>query len=186
MQQTAGYAGTSRSEDASLIRRSLAGDRLAARQLHQRYASVTTAFLRKLGTRPDEMEDACQEVFLQFFRHLAGFRGEAELKTWLYRLCITEARRVRRRRKIGAALAAVLRAEPPSDAVPPAHRSDTTIHALVKRALDRMEPEQRLAFILFEVEGFTGREVAEIAGRSLPSTFRRLYGAQRVLRETLS
>lgn len=175
-----------RNTDADLIRRSLAGDRVAARELHRQYAPVATAFLRKLGTRPDEMEDAGQEVFLQFFRHLPGFRGEAELKTWLYRLCITEARRVRRRRKVGAALAAVLRSEPPSRAIAPAFRSDATIQALVKRALDRMEPEQRLAFILFEIEGFTGKQVAKIAGSSLPSTFRRLYGAQRVLRAVLS
>jgi len=175
-----------RDADAGLIRRSLAGDHAAARELHAHYLPIATAFLRKLGIRPDEMEDAAQEVFLQFFRHLAGFRGEAELKTWLYRLCMTEARRVRRRRKIGAALAAVLRNEPPSDAIPPALRSDVTIQALVKRALDRMEPEQRLAFMLFEVSGFTGREVAEVSGRSLPSTFRRLYGAQRALREILS
>ena len=48
-----------------------------------------------------------------------------------------------------------------------------------------MEPEQRRAFILFEVEGRTGKEVAEIARRSLPSTFRRLYEARRVLKDTL-
>lgn len=174
-----------RARDARLIRCTLAGDRVAARELHKRYLPVAAAFLGKLGVRPDESEDACQEVFLQFFRHLAAFRGEAELKTWLFRLCMTEARRVRRRRKVGAALAAVLRSQPPTFTVPPAARSDATIQALVNRALDRMEPEQRLAFILFEVEGCTGREVAEIAGRSLPSTFRRLYGAERMLRETL-
>ncbi len=186
MQASATQPPSRRDADAGLIRRSLAGDRAAARALHSHYVPVATAFLRKLGARPDELEDACQEVFLQFFRHLAGFRGEAELKTWLFRLCITEARRVRRRRKIGAALAAVLRNEPPNHAIPPALRSDATIQALVKRALDRMEPEQRLAFILFEVQGYTGREVAEIAGHSLPATFRRLYGAQRVLRAVLS
>jgi len=175
-----------READARLIRRCLAGDRAAACELHRQYVPVATAFLRKLGTRREEIEDACQEVFLQFFRHLASFRGEAELKTWLFRLCITEARRVRRRRKVGAALAAVLRCEPPNHASAPAQRSDATIQALVKRALDRMEPEQRLAFILFEVQGLTGKEVAQIAGHSLPSTFRRLYGAQRVLRDMLS
>ena len=186
MHALATQASSRRDADAGLIRRKLAGDRAAARELHRQYLPAATAFLRKLGTQPDELDDAVQEVFLQFFRHLAGFRGEAELKTWLYRLCMTEARRVRRRRKIGAALAAVLRDEPRNDTVPPALRSDATIQALVKRALDRMEPEERLAFILFELQGFTGKQVAEIAGRSLPSTFRRLYGAQRVLRETLS
>lgn len=186
MEELGGKTRARRATDERLIRSSVAGDRVATRELHRRYLPVATAFLRKLGTRPDESEDACQEVFLQFFRHLAAFRGEAELKTWLYRLCMTEARRVRRRRQVGAALAAVLRSQPRTLTVPPAARSDATIQALVQRALDRMEPEQRLAFILFEVEGYTGREVAGIAGRSLPSTFRRLYGAERLLRETLS
>jgi RNA polymerase sigma-70 factor (ECF subfamily) len=172
--------------DARLIQRSLTGDRQAARDLHRHYLPIASSFLRKLGTRAEELEDAGQEVFLQFFRHLASFRGEAELKTWLYRLCITEARRVRRRRKLGDALAALLRQEPPSRTVPPVLRSEATIGELVRRALDRMQPEQRETFILFEIEGLTGRQVAEIGRRSLPSTFRRLYEAQRVLHETLA
>ena len=56
---------------------------------------------------------------------------------------------------------------------------------LIARAIDRMAPAQRDAFIHFEVEGMTGKEVARINGASLPATFRRLYEAQRVLRETL-
>ena len=56
---------------------------------------------------------------------------------------------------------------------------------LVARALDRMAPAQREAFIRFEVQGMTGKEVARINGSSLPATFRRLYEAQRVVRETL-
>jgi len=171
--------------DADLIHRSVAGDRAAARDLHAEYAPIAVAFLRRLGTRPDEIEDACQEVFLRFFRHLAAFRGEALLKTWLFRLCATEARRVRRRRKLAAALAMSLEREPATRTVPPAIWSEGTIQLMVKRALDRMAPEQRDAFILFQVEGLTGKEVARIRRRSLPATFRRLYEAQRVVRETL-
>jgi RNA polymerase sigma-70 factor (ECF subfamily) len=168
-----------------LIRRSVAGDRAAARHLHAAYAPIAIAFLRRLGTRPDEIEDACQDVFLRFFRHLAAFRGEAELKTWLFRLCATEARRIRRRRQIAATLAVSLQREPATRAVPPAVRTDATIQSMVARALDRMAPDQRQAFILFELEGLTGKEVARIGRRSLPSTFRRLYAAQRVVRDTL-
>jgi len=171
--------------DADLIHRSVAGDHAAARDLHNEYAPIAIAFLRRLGTRPDEIEDACQEVFLRFFRHLAAFRGEALLKTWLFRLCATEARRVRRRRKLAAALAMSLEREPATRTVPPAIWSEGTIQLMVKRALDRMAPEQRDAFILFQVEGLTGKEVARIRRRSLPATFRRLYEAQRVVRETL-
>src|SRR4051812_34932305 len=166
-----------------LIRRSLAGDRAAARDLHRHYYPIVTSFLRKLGTRPTELEDATQDVFIRFFRHLGSFRGEAELKTWIFRLCITEARRARRRRHVAGALAAVLRREPPEEAVAPALRSEATVHELARHALERMDAEQRLAFVLFEIEGLTGREVAEVSGKSLASTFRRLYEAQRLFKE---
>jgi RNA polymerase sigma-70 factor (ECF subfamily) len=143
------------------------------------------AFLRKLGIRRDEIDDALQDVFLQFFRYLAGFRAEAELKTWLFRLCVSEARRTRRRRKSGIVLGDRLRGQPVNDVVPPASRSEQTIQELVKRAVDRMPADQRQAFILFELDGLTGKEVAKIGGRSLPSTLRRRYEAQRVVQETL-
>ena len=146
---------------------------------------MAIAFLRRLGTQPGEIEDACQEVFLRFFRHLAAFRGEAELKTWLFRLCVTEARRARRRRRLAALVVGLLQREPTTRAVPPAIWSDATMQKLIARALDRMAPAQREAFIRFEVQGMTGKEVARINGSSLPATFRRLYEAQRVVRETL-
>jgi len=171
--------------DAELIHRSLAGDAAAARDLHSEYAPVAVAFLRRLGTRPEEIEDACQEVFLCFFRHLGAFRGEAELKTWLFRLCATEARRTRRKRQVAALVVGLLQREPTTRAVPPAVRSDTTIQKMIARAVDRMAPAQRDAFIRFEIQGLTGKEVARINGASVPATFRRLYEAQRAVRETL-
>jgi RNA polymerase sigma-70 factor (ECF subfamily) len=143
------------------------------------------AFLRKLGIRRDEIDDALQDVFLQFFRYLAGFRAEAELKTWLFRLCVSEARRTRRRRQSGIVLGDRLRGQPVNDVVPPVSRSEQTIQELVKRAVDRMPADQRQAFILFELDGLTAKEVAKVGGRSLPSTLRRRYEAQRVVQETL-
>jgi RNA polymerase sigma-70 factor, ECF subfamily len=183
----AGKAGGSprRHSDAELIHRSLEGDCLAARDLHRAYAPIAAAFLRKLGIRRDELDDACQEVFLQFFRYLPSFRAQAELKTWLFRLCVTQARRSRRRRESGTALAALLQCQRTENEVPPASRSDATILELVKRAVDRMRPDQRQAFILFELDGLTGKEVAKIGGRSIPATLRRRYEAQRVVQEVL-
>jgi RNA polymerase sigma-70 factor (ECF subfamily) len=174
-----------RSVDTELIRATLAGDRAAARELHRHYYPIVASFLRKLGVLPHDLEDACQEVFTQFFRYVGGFRGEAELKTWVFRLCVTEARRGRRRRRVAAALAGVLRREPPEDTVPAPVTSDRTIHDLAKGALDRMDQDQRLAFVLFEIEGLTGREAAEIAGKTMAAMFRRLYEAQRIFCETL-
>ena len=174
-----------RSVDTELIRATLAGDRAAARELHRHYYPIVASFLRKLGALPHDLEDACQEVFTQFFRYVGGFRGEAELKTWVFRLCVTEARRARRRRRMAAALDGVLRREPSEDTVPAPVTSDRTIHDLAKGALDRMDPDQRLAFVLFEIEGLTGREAAEISGKTMAAMFRRLYEAQRIFCEAL-
>ena len=174
-----------RAMDGELIRRTLAGEAGAARALHRHYYPIASSFLRKLGARPSEIEDTCQEVFMQFFRCLRSFRGQAELKTWLYRLCVTEARRARRRRRIGAALAAVLRWEPREETIPAALRSEATIQALVERALDRMGPGHRLVFVLFEMEGLPGKEVAELARCPEATMWRRLHDARRVFRETL-
>ena len=59
------------------------------------------------------------------------------------------------------------------------------VQALVKRAVDRMQPDQRQAFILFELDGLTGKQVAKIGGRSLPTTLRQRYEAQRVVQAIL-
>ena len=142
--------------------------------------------MRKLGVLPHDLEDAGQEVFTQFFRYVGGFRGEAELKTWVFRLCVTEARRGRRRRRLarGAGGGAEARAAR-GDRARAGDERPCTIHDLAKGALDRMDPDQRLAFVLFEIEGLTGREAAEIAGKTMAAMFRRLYEAQRIFRETL-
>ena len=81
----------------SLVGRCVSGEADAWRALHGRYHPIVAAYLRRLGVREGELEDACQEVFLQTFRYLPAFRGDAQLPTWLYRLCVTEARKARQR-----------------------------------------------------------------------------------------
>lgn len=176
-----------RATDRDLIAACVGGDGEAARTLHERYYGVAFAFLRKLGTRPGEIEDACQEVFLRFFRYLPTFRGEAELKTWLYRLCITEARSARRRRRIGQVLEVLLiqrRAEA-SEQIPAAGRTDATLARLCSAALDRMGEGLRLVFVLYEMEGLSGKQIAEIAGCPEATVWRRLHDARRLFRAAL-
>ena len=174
----------SRLPDRELIAACVGGDGEAARELHVRYHGIASAFLRKLGTRPGEVEDACQEVFLRFFRYLPSFRGEAELKTWLYRLCITEARRARRRGRIGRVLEVLLvqRRSDESHQVPAAARSDATLARVCGAALDQMSEGLRLVFVLYEMEGLAGKQIAEIAGCPEATVWRRLHDARRLFR----
>ena len=177
---------STRSFETALVQRCLAGDRAAAHELHQRYYPAAAAFLRKLGTRSDEMEDAGQEVFLQFFRYLPSFRGDAQLKTWLFRLCITEARRVRRRRRLRDTVAKVLGREQQQEAaVPPATHSEATLRQKFESGLDRLSPTHRLIFVLLEMEGLPANQVAEIARCSEATVWRRLGEVRKLCQEML-
>jgi RNA polymerase sigma-70 factor, ECF subfamily len=171
-----------RAVDAALIPRSLSGDEAASRALFAYYYPVASAFLRKLGVQGSDVEDVCQEVFMQFFRYLGSFRGEAELQTWLFRVCVTQARRARRRRKVSDLVAAILMREIRAGAVSPAQNSDGT---MVERALACMGPDLREAFVLFELEGLSGKEVADILRCPAATVWRRLHDARRIFRETV-
>jgi RNA polymerase sigma-70 factor (ECF subfamily) len=162
------------------------GDRGAWRQLHRQYYPVAAAFLRKLGVHERDLDDACQEVFLQMFRYLSRFRGEADPKTWLYRLCITQARRTRLRHKVTHALEHVLALLPRDALVSTPSFSESAAQRRIEQALAQLSEKERSAFVLYEMEGVAGKQVASIVGCKEATLWRRLHYARHVFREALA
>jgi len=144
------------------------------------------SFLRKLGVRDGELEDACQDVFLRAHRCLPSFRGEAHVKTWFYRLCATEAAGVRERRRVAAALEALC-ARQPGDAGATAAPtcSDGALADRARRALDAMKDWERVVFVLYEIDGLAGKTIAEIVGCPVATVWRRLHDARATFRRAL-
>jgi RNA polymerase sigma-70 factor (ECF subfamily) len=161
------------------------GDAAAWRRFHRRYFPVAAAFLRKLGVRDVELEDATQEVFLQVHRYLPRFRGDSELSTWLYRICITEARRVRRRAHLTAALLRVLSLEPKDALVSTPSFSEEGARRRIEAALSELSESERYVFVLYEMEGLSGKHIAEILECPEATVFRRLHYARRAFRRAL-
>jgi RNA polymerase sigma-70 factor (ECF subfamily) len=161
------------------------GDNAAWRELHRRYVPVATAFLRKLGVVEDEFPDAVQEVFVQVYRYLPRFRAEASLQTWLYRLCITQARSVRRRSGVRSGLHALLLLSP--EYHPKAAPSFSERRALTRLhgALDQIPPRQRKAFVLYEMDAQPGKVIAEVLRCTEASVWRLLHDSRRALRDAL-
>jgi RNA polymerase sigma-70 factor (ECF subfamily) len=144
------------------------------------------AFLRKLGAREQDIEDACQDVFVELFRYLPRFRGQADLKTWLYRLCVTQARRTRSRSRIMRVVRERLQSDSPAEpTVPPATMTESTMLRRVRHALDQMNEGERLVFVLYEFEGLAGKQIAEIADCPEATVWRRLHYARRIFRDVL-
>jgi RNA polymerase sigma-70 factor (ECF subfamily) len=158
-----------------LIDRCVAGERQAWRELHACHRPVALRFLRRLGVGPREAEDACQEVFLQIFRYLHRFERRADFRTWLYKVCISQAARLRRR--------AVLR-RPLSwlglgDGTTPPQWSDSQAAALADRALAALGARHRTVFVLFELEGLGTAEIAGALGSPAATVRRQLQEARR-------
>jgi RNA polymerase sigma-70 factor, ECF subfamily len=171
--------------DISLVSRCVEGDETAWRDLHRTYYPIAAAFLRKLGVTEGELADACQEVFVTLFRHLPTFRGESELKTWLYRLCATEAAKARRRSRLWGTMLRVLYREQEGEPVASLEWSASQARQKVDEALDRMKADERLVFVLFEMEGLKGEQIASIAGCPVATVWRRLHYARRAFSEAL-
>src|SRR5437867_3252440 len=69
--------------------------------VHQREQVKNGAHVCTLSPHRDEVEDVVQEVFIEVFRSIARFRGDAKISTWLYRVCVNVAlQRLRKRRRL--------------------------------------------------------------------------------------
>lgn len=169
-------AGLAGPPEVALVGRCVSGDEHAWRDLYRAHYPVAGAFLRKLGVKERELDDATQEVFVQLFRALPQFRGEAQLKTWLYRLCATQARRVRRWRTVSDALGSWFGDNAPRSTLQ--ELSEDSVLRQVSAALDRLSDTDRLVFVLYELEGLSGGEISEIVGCPVTTVWRKLHYAR--------
>jgi RNA polymerase sigma-70 factor, ECF subfamily len=171
--------------DSELARRCVRGDEEAWRSLHQRYFRVAAGFLRRLGVREGDLEDATQDVFLQVFRYLPRFREEAELKTWLYQLCITQARRTRRTQRMRAILTSVFGGSSAESLLATPAFSEEAALRSIDAALGTLREVERTAFVLYEMEGLSAKEIAAIVGAKETTVWTRLHFARKGFRRAL-
>jgi RNA polymerase sigma-70 factor (ECF subfamily) len=152
------------------------GDRGAWRQLHSVYRPQAFAFLLRLGVGPREAEDACQEIFIQVFRYLRRFERRADFRTWLYKLCISQAARVRRRAVLARPLFWLRRNF--GDPVTLPELSTSRSIELIDGALATLGARQREVFVLFELEELSTAEIARLLGAPCPTVRRQLQEAR--------
>ncbi len=172
-------------QDAELAALAQAGDRDAFGTLVLRYAGQARRVARAILGNSDDGDDAAQDGFLAALRHLGRYDPTRPFGPWLLRIVANAANDRRRRRKVRTA-------EP----IPPAARStDPAPDAATDRAAFRGEfeaalatlPErQRLAVVLFDVEGYPHEEIAELLGVPSGTVRSDVFHARRALRAALA
>lgn len=157
------------------------------------------ALLYRLTEDPEEARDLTQETFLQAYRNIQHFRGDADLRTWLYRIAVNQARNrwrwwKRRRRGVTVSLDAAAEADQPSIGSRLAdERSENPEQFTLAReresaimsALRSLARPYREAVVLRDVEGLSYEEVAAALDISVGTVKSRLSRGRLELRKRL-
>jgi len=172
------------SEGMDLVTRSQAGDVQAFETIYRRHAARIYTLACRMAGSPEDGEDLLQEIFLQAYRKLGSFKGDAALGTWLYRLALNHCLDyVRSRQAKMSKLTDTLDAD---TSYQPIARRDTPIARLdLERALERLPDGCREAFVLHDVEGFDHKEVGKLLGIAEGTSKSQVFKARAKLRALL-
>lgn len=171
--------------DAELAALAQAGDREAFGELVKRYAAGARRVARAVLGNPEDADDAAQDGFLAALRHLGRYDPNRPFGPWLLRIVANAATDRRRRRRVRAAEvipATIATGEPGPDR--DADRG--ALNLALRRALATLPERQRLAVVLFDVEGYTHGEIAEVLGIPVGTVRSHVFHARRSLRGALA
>ena len=145
------------------------------------------ALLSRMLDDPRDVEEATQDTFVQAWRNLDTFRGDAQVFTWLYRIATNTALMRLRRRRHRTVPLDELRDTAPLNGADGAGEWVSRLDLVdsVRSALASLPAEQRVVVVLRDVEGFSNDEVAAILGVAVPAVKTRLHRGRTRLRARL-
>jgi RNA polymerase sigma-70 factor (ECF subfamily) len=156
-------------------------------ELYDRHFDFVWRTLRHLGVREADLPDLAQEVFITAHRRLPEFEARAKLSSWLFRICMNAARNQRRRAHVRRESLDpdVVELAPESSPNASARLEQREDLALFDAALDTMDSDQRAAFVLFELVGVSGPDLAETLEIPLGTAYSRLRLAREAFRRAV-
>jgi RNA polymerase sigma-70 factor (ECF subfamily) len=173
-------------EDRELVQRLARAESQAVAEAYDRHHAAVRAFSKRLVGDDSSAADLVHEVFVALPDAIRRFRGQSSLRTFLIAIAVHHAKHhVRSATRRRAALARLER-EPHDTGQDPeqiARRRELSL--ALTRALDTLPLEQRVAFVLCEVEERTSPDAAEIVGIPEGTLRTRLFHAKRKLRDAL-
>jgi len=180
--------------EATLVARCAQGDEAACVDLvteHQRMVFQLAYHL--LGDR-DEALDLSQDVFFKVFRTLSQFRGQSQLRTWIYRIVVNQARnrqrwwrRRRRSSQVSLDQHVLVHGDPAGEgqSAPDRLFARKELGRRLWTALDSLPFDQRSVVVLREIDGLSYEEIAFSLGVTLGTVKSRLTRARQTLRSVL-
>lgn len=170
--------------DFQVIRRVLGGETAAFEVLIRRHQQAIFRLTRRMTRNLEDAEDLAQDAFVQAYRSLASFHGQASFSTWLYRiavnLCLNHLRASRREAPMEMDGSVADAREDALSGLLAAER-DRALAA----AIEELPPQQRATLTLRAFQGLGHREIAEILGCAEGTAKANYFHAIRALRRKL-
>jgi RNA polymerase sigma-70 factor (ECF subfamily) len=185
-----------RDDEHLLVAAAKAGDNTAFEELVVRYEGKIFGLTMSITGNRADAEDATQEAFLKSYTHLSTFQGDSRFYTWLVRIAANEAQmRLRKRRpgefSIDEPIAAGDEDLMPRDLEewrpnPEQYYVQAEIEQIINEAIEKLDADFRVVFLLRDVEEMSTEETADALGMSIPAVKSRLLRARLKLRQKLN
>lgn len=178
-------AGAAEPPDVVVVEEVLSGRAEAFESLMRRYNQRVFRTARAIAPSDAEAQDAAQQAWIAAYRHLHTWERRGRLSTWLLRITVREAVRIRKssaRDHLRLVDEPMVMNEHPS---PEAQAARTHLRAILERAIDSLPDGMRVVVMLRDVEELSGPEAAAVLGLSESAVRVRLHRARRLLRARL-
>lgn len=188
-------------EDAPLVAAALANDSAAFDELVRRYQRRAVAVAYRLLGDVHDAADVAQDAFFRAYQSLSGLEDHRRFGPWLMRIVSNLSLNFRRSRETGVARRAVglgdlvegpsefrsTSGEPLTGQPSPGEASlSGELREAVGRAVAALPEKQRLALVLFSIEGMPQKEVAQILDCSVELVKWNVFQARKALRRQLA
>lgn len=179
--------------DLELVRRAQSGDERAFEALVVKYQRRIARHVARYVRRAVDVEDVVQETFIRAYRGLASFRGDSTFYSWIYRIAANAAINALKREPMPVSLGddgtdeGAYAFEPgASDAENPERTlMASQLADAVERALARLKPELAEPLTLYEIEGKSYPQIAEMIGVPVGTVRTRIFRAREFIAKRL-
>ena len=173
-------------DDGDLITRFKGGDVSGFEELVRKYQDRIYNLCRYMIQDAHDAQDAAQDVFLKAHQNLKGFKPDASLYTWLYRIAVNTCLDYKKKsRPEQAEDESVIDDLTSTDASPEQRYQSKEIGQAIQAALQKLPEHLRAAIVLKEIEELSYEEIAAVLDTSLGTVKSRISRAREELRELL-
>lgn len=166
--------------EKQLIRKAMSGHREAQQRLYEKYAPTMLGVCRRYVKDLQFAEDVMVTGFVKVFKNLGSYRGEGSFEGWIRKIMVRESISYLRKHQFVVFDNCVF-----EEAALQVCKEETLGAEYIQQLIDALPEGYRTVFVLYAVEGYKHRDIAQILGIAESTSKSQLFKARKWLQEKL-